>query len=237
MIPKGPFIPLQGPNGQTPKAPAVQAWASPGYEGIRIHDPLTLATGEWYGLRTDGLVVIDCDSQVAGRHWLTKCGQRGALTYVRKTPRGFHFIYSWTQGSPIGPAASVLPSIDVREGRGSQIVFYADGYKDVGDSSWNDVKPFDPSWLPESAQRSCLGDGEDGWEEMPRGRGNVTMTAIGGALRRQGMAEKPIRVILAGINRLTMTEAPMSVDEIALIARSVCRYEPDPDVEFEVEPE
>ena len=72
---------------------------------------------------------------------------------------------------------------------------------------------------------------------MPRGRGNITMTAIAGALRKQGMAEKPIRIILNGINKLTMTEAPMSTDEVALIARSVCRYEPDPDVEFEVEPE
>lgn len=225
------FIPLQGPSGQTPKAPAVQAWASPGYEGVSED------SDGWLGLRCDDLVVIDCDTSWSAMAWIGRYDpERRNGTYVRKTPRGFHFIYSWTQGSPTGPAVGVFDHTDVRAGRGSQIVFYAPGYEDVG-SSWDDVKPFDPAWLPDTslAQRSMEND--EGWSEMPTGRGNVTMTAIGGALRRQGMAEKPIRVILAGINRLTMTEAPMSVDEIALIARSVCRYEPDPAVEFEVEPE
>lgn len=222
----GPFIPLQGPEGMVPKAPAVSGWASPGYEGI---DP---TLGEhWLGLRCDGLVVIDCDSVDAAQAWTSRCGVEGKRTYVRKTPRGFHFIYSWVQGAPTGPAVGVFDGVDIRAGNGSQIVYYAPGYSDVG-SSWADVKPFDPAWLPE--RKSTLAAG-DGWEEMPAGRGNVTMTAIAGALRKQGLAERPIRVILAGVNKLTMTESPMSPDEIALIARSVCRYEPNPDLEFVVD--
>lgn len=222
------WIPLQGPSGMVPKAPAVPAWASPGYHGV-TPDKL----GEWFGLRCDGLVVVDCDSQDAAKTWVGRCG-KASNTYVRKTPRGFHFIYRWTDGSPTQPGAGFLPGLDIRAGSGSQIVFHADGYSDVA-SDWDDILPFDPSWLPEAAARSKLGDVGEGWTEMPQGRGNVCLTAIAGAMRKQGMAEQPIRVILRAINKLTMTESPMPKEDVDAIARSVCRYAPDPDVVFEVD--
>lgn len=228
-MPQGPFIPLQGPNGQTPKAPSVAGWQSPGYEGCGDPRFKTYRENLWYGLRCDGLVVIDCDTPEAAKAWRDRSDpSRRFGTYVRKTPRGFHFLYrsEGVEGAPTAPAVGVLPDIDIRAGAGSQIVFHAPGYVDLG-STWDDIRFFDPKWLPAPKPRAA--DGE-GWSEMPHGRGNVTMTAIAGALRKQGMDERTIRTILMGVNKLTMTESPMPREDVALIARSVCRYEPDPDV-------
>jgi hypothetical protein len=181
------------------------------------------------------LVVIDADTPEAAKFWLDRTDPaRDQGTYVRKTPRGFHFIYAMEKGSPTGPAVGVFPGIDIRAGIGSQIVYYAPGYRDIG-STWADVCGFRPEWLPEVTAKSALGGTSDGWTELPAGRGDNTMTAIAGALRRQGMAEKPIRTILGGINKLCMTEHPMGADAIMRIAHSVCRYAPSPDISGEIQ--
>lgn len=230
----GPFIPLQGPTGEKPKAPCVAGWQSPGYSGYRDWQlgAADRDADEWYGLRCDGLVVIDCDNVAAARAWQKIVGENSG-TYVRLTPRGFHFIYAWTPGSPEGPSVGVLPDIDIRAGSGSQIVFYAPGYKDLG-SSWDSVRPFEPSWLPQ--RKTQVTTDVDEWAEIPHGRGNAVMVAFAGTFRKQGMDERTIRTVLNGINRLCMTEAPMSREAVAAIAHSVCRYAPEPFIgEIEVD--
>ena len=105
-----------------PKAPAVSGWASPGYVGVS--PDMHTTQGLWLGLRCDNLVVVDCDTDEAAKFWLARYNPgRNRRTYVRKTPRGFHFVYTWTEGSPTGPAVGVFPHVDIRAGRGSQIVF------------------------------------------------------------------------------------------------------------------
>ena len=60
------FVALNGPNddGKKPKAPAQRGWESPGHKGI---NPKTFKG--WYGIRCDGLIVIDCDSEDAFLQW------------------------------------------------------------------------------------------------------------------------------------------------------------------------
>lgn len=220
------WLPLQGEHGDRPKAPSVSGWQSEGYAGVDKD-----AEG-WIGLRCDGLVVVDCDSMDAARAWAKRIGTT-TKTWTRKTPRGYHFIYTWTPGSPTGPMVGVFPGTDIRAGRTSQIVFKAPGYRDF-EADMGGPLPirFDPQWLP--AQRELLSRSGEEWDEVPEGRGNNTMTAIAGALRRQGMSEETMYKILHGVNKLTMTRDPMPPDMIASIVHSVGRYTPDPDIDIEV---
>lgn len=222
------FIPLQGPGGHAPKAPAVKGWQSPSYVGLAGTEYAD--KGAWLGLRCDGLVVIDCDTKDAAAAWLQHVGESANHTWVRKTPHGLHFIYEWTAGSPDQPLAGVFPKTDVRAGRTSQIVFHATGYADLTKRAF--ISAFDPSWLPE---RRTAADGDvEEWSTIPEGRRNSTLTAIGGSLRKQGMAMPEIGTVLSAINK-QYAEPPLDHSEVEVIVNSVCRYTPDPDITFELD--
>jgi hypothetical protein len=205
-------------------------------------------------MRCDGLVVIDCDcgcEKVNGeksvhcltpsvakahlRHWLHIAGHSMTAAWLRATPHGFHIIYTQHPTLvPDAPASGVWPGIDIRAGRTSQIVYIAPGYRDL-------VRPlvlpvFNPAWLPEhySALQYDRSDDES-WDEMPQGRGNNTMTAFAGALRKQGMSPMTMAKCLGAINKITMTEDPMPREDIAQIVMSVARYDARPDIDIEVE--
>jgi hypothetical protein len=229
------FLPLQGPNGVRPKAPAVGAWQSPGYTGLTKVEALLRHKADqrdWFGMRCDGLVVIDCDNQESCAFWLEHTGLGPSATWLRRTPRGFHFIYRQVAGSPDAPYAGVFPGIDIRSGRTSQIVYYASGYHDLAAKVLLD---FQPHWLPElSAGAGQLDRTDESWDEMPEGRGNNTMTAIAGAMRKQGMSLPAIAKCLGAINRITMTADPMPSSMIVDIAKSVSRYKAKPDIDIEV---
>lgn len=219
------WIPLQGEGGAKPKAPAVANWQSPMYEGVHI------AADEhheaWIGLRTDGMVVVDFDTEAAFIAWHEAAGDPSRTSYTRKTPHGYHIFYEWTPGSPDGNRVRVLPDTDIRAGRGGQVAFFAPGYEDVG-GALDALTPFDPSWLPEP-KAGMQTDYE--WDTIPVGRGNITMTSLAGTLRRQGATFPTILRSLAAFNAITMPEEPMTDEQLIQIARSVARYDADPDVE------
>jgi len=231
----GTYLPLQGVGGVRPKAPAVGAWQSPGYKGLtQAEAHIRWNAIEWYGLRTDGLVVVDCDDKDAANLWRS-IDTEALKGWVRQTPRGFHFIYKQSNepGTPDAPAAGVWPHIDIRAGRTSQIVYFAPAYSDLTKGK---IRWFDPRWLPEnfgSVQQDRSND--ESWDEIPDGRGNNTMTAFAGAFRKQGMSPVKIAKCLGAINRIVMTTDPMPLEMILDIARSVGRYAPLPDIDIEIE--
>lgn len=222
-----PFLPLNGPEAydargklKPAKAPSVSKWQAPDYPGVDRN------YGGWVGLRTDGLVVIDCDSDTAVEAWRAI----GDETFEVKTPRGTHFYYKWSPGSPLGPSVDVLPGTDVRAGNTSQVVVPpTPGYEEMG----GEVMPFDPSWLPvKPAPEDVL---DQGWDVIPEGRRNVTLTAIAGSLRKQGAGPEMMAATLATINKHRCIP-PLPDDEIVTIIRSVLRYAPDPfDPDGEIE--
>lgn len=227
------FIPLQGPGGIRPKAPAVGAWQSPGYRGVPYQE-YTSPPYKWLGLRCDGLVVIDCDNQDAANAWAYLSG--GGMTWTRKTPHGWHYIYRNPGDVHTGPKAGLWPGIDIREGRTSQIVYYAPGYFDhIGRTH---IADFRAEWLATAkgldSESDRSSEGEE-WDEMPDGRGNNTMAAIAGAMRKQGMSGQTIAKCLGAINKITMTKDPMPRQMIAQIVMSICRYKPKPDIDIEIE--
>lgn len=227
------FVALNGPNddGRKPKAPSIRGWESPGHKGI---DPRTYKG--WYGLRCDGLIVIDCDSDEAKDAWCEIVGLQGAMTWVRKTPRGYHFIYRWHD--PLGeldhlkgPHAGVLDGIDIRQGASSQIVFAAPGlvpgYRSITGNPGS-VLEFHPPWAADFVVGKKASTSADTWDEMPEGVGNNTMAAIAGTMRKQGMSPYTMARCLAAINRITMTSDPMPREMVLDIVRSVSRYDVDP---------
>jgi len=211
----GPLIPLKPGT----KVPAVAGWAQPDYVGVE--------SGSDLGLRCDGLVVVDCDNLVAARQWLDT---HPAPMRVVKTPRGFHFYYSATPESPTGPMVRVLPDVDIRAGSGSFVVVPpTPGYKEV---QTRDLVPFNPAWLP-SEQEKLLAEVQDGWDTVPEGRRNNTLTAMAGMLRKQGASETVMLATLKALNR-AVCDPPLPDEDVRTIVRSVGRYAPDPD--FDVVP-
>lgn len=212
------YIPLRSGS----KVPATAGWNNPDYTGVEPKGRVAL--------RCDDLVVVDCDSDDAAEAWR----KIGAPTREIRTPRGWHFYYRWTPGSPTGPAVGVLPGVDIRAGIGSYVVAPpTDGYTVV-----RDRKPaaFRPNWLPERVESTVTADAE-AWERIPEGRRNVTLTAFAGAFRRQGMSPKLILQVLRAFNEALVDQGtdPITDDELVTIVRSVSRYEPQPDLDIEVE--
>lgn len=223
------FVALNGPNddGRKPKAPSTRGWESPTHKGI---NPKSYAG--WYGLRCDGLIVIDCDSAEANDFWIERTHPH--RTWTRKTPRGFHHIYRWHD--PLGemdelkgPHAGVLDGIDVRQGRSSQIVYSAGpGMYDTIMGGPSTALEFHPPWAADFVVGKRANTAAETWDEMPEGVGNNTMAAIAGTMRKQGMSPYTMVRCLAAINRITMTSDPMPRQMIVDIAKSVSRYDVDP---------
>lgn len=231
------FVALNGPNdnGKKLKAPSVRGWESPGHKGI---NPKTYRG--WYGLRQDGLITIDCDTHDGLQRWLNittmPIEEHG---WVRKSPgkeandyAGWHFIYRWHDPLGelehiMGPHAGVLPGIDVRQGRASQIVYSAPGYSTLhgGPST---LQPFHAPWAKDFVVGSRAHVADDTWDEMPEGIGNNTMAALAGTMRKQGMSVYTMARCLQAINKITMTTDPMPKEMLLDICRSVSRYEVDP---------
>lgn len=238
------FVPLNGPNdkGKKPKAPSLNGWQAAQYRGV---NPKTHAG--WYGLRMDGYICVDCDNAEAVDRWFSICGNAlGGQTWVRRTPHGWHFIYRWSDPLGehehlLGPHAGVLPGVDLRQGRTSQIVYHGGcgrpasapehecftEYKTLrgGPTALLD---FNPAWATGFTLRHAHVGDEETWDEMPDGIGNNTMAALAGTMRKQGMSLPTMVRCLAAINKITMTQDPMPKTMIVEIARSVSRYEVDP---------
>ena len=238
------FLPLNGPNdrGAKPKAPSRTGWESPGYTGI---NPKTYRG--WFGMRCDGLIVVDCDSDEAAEAWtnivgLEFAGRVANNTWTRRTPHGWHYIYLWhdplNEGDELlGPHAGVLPGVDLRQGRTSQIVYSGgcgraecncDGTYETVRGSVNTTPEFDFRWAKDFVLRKSATGNDEVWDEMPAGIGNITLAAIGGTMRKQGMSLPTMVKCLVAINKITMTQAPMPIEMVINIARSVSRYEIDP---------
>lgn len=199
------------------KKPAVKGWADPSYPGVTPGE----GREAWVGLRADGLVIVDCDSDEAYDYWIARVHE-GAVTYIVRTPRGYHFYYKTAMSGVTGPAVAVYPGIDIRAGKGSYVVSpHAPGYQVMRDIP---LLPFDATWLP--AKPTTTVDAGEGWDKIPEGQRNATLAAVAGTLRAKGASVERIYQAVVGINK-TFCDPPIDVEECAAIARSIGRYEPE----------
>lgn len=219
------FIPIEAGG----KRPLVRGWASPGYTS-----PSEVPDGANLALRTDGIIVVDCDTAEAADAWLSRAP--GTPVVVR-TPRGTHFYYRLPDGVSFRPGP-LAPKVDIKTGPGAFVLvppstIGESRYLWAGAGAWN----FDPARLPDAPvelirellneqQRPGDSDGE-GWDTVPEGRRNITLTALAGSLRKQGAGAEAIAATLATVNA-NRCQPPLPHDEVVAIVRSVLRYEPEP---------
>lgn len=111
-----PLLPLGGADGKTP---LVRTWAGAHLPLARILAPMHRTGSQAYGVRLDGLAVIDCDCDDADLV-ATLEARFGCSPVHVKTPRGRHLYYR---------AAGILPNlrgeglpVDIKAGGRSYVV-------------------------------------------------------------------------------------------------------------------
>jgi hypothetical protein len=111
------LLPLGG--GADGKAPLLRAWAGPGLTLGRILAPMHRAGSTAYGVRLDGLAVIDCDSDDSAV--VAQMEARFGVSPVHvKTPRGWHLYYR--AGDAVPKLRSEGLPVDVKTGPRSYVV-------------------------------------------------------------------------------------------------------------------
>lgn len=205
------------------KRPTVKGWANPDFETPDF------PAGASYGLRADGVVVVDADTAEAAETWGNLTGDHATV----KSPRGYHFYYRLPEAEHFGPSTNAELHLDVRSGSGSYaIIPPSAGYTWVG-PAW-DGDPAKLPLAPVEAVRSIQPRRQEptspteGWDNVPEGQRNTFLTALAGALRRQGAGAEAIAATVATFNA-NRCDPPLPSEELLAIVRSTLRYEPDPD--------
>lgn len=219
------------------KRPAVEGWAKPDYRGVEPEGRV--------GLRADALVIADCDSEEAYQAWIALHPEP---TEVNKTPRGYHAFYETDAetANEIGPRTGVIPGVDIRAGSGSFVVAPpTEGYERIGRRKkrhrWDDAWRSGLRHLDPNAHANLIEGATEDWDLIPVGQQNSTLTALAGTLRRQGASAAFIYATLQQFAEGALENGdpsnPWTNEDLKLIARSVARYEPDPDTTFLIEDE
>jgi len=112
-----PLLPLGG--GADGKAPLLRAWAGPALPLARILAPLYRSGSQVYGIRLDGLAVVDCDDD--SPELVTAMEARFGPSPVHvKTPRGRHLYYR-AAGKRPNLRGEGLP-VDIKSGARAYVV-------------------------------------------------------------------------------------------------------------------
>lgn len=111
------LLPLGG--GSDGKTPLTRAWAGPAIPLSQILAPMHRTGSRAYGVRLDGLAVVDCDTDDAALVADLETRFGPSPVHV-KTPRGLHLYYR-TCGSAPNLRGEGLP-VDIKTGRGAYVV-------------------------------------------------------------------------------------------------------------------
>ena len=111
------LLPLGG--GADGKAPLLRAWAGPSLTLGRILAPMHRAGSTAYGVRLDGLAVVDCDND--SPELVTALQARFGQSPVHvKTPRGLHLYYR--AGGAVPNLRSEGLPVDIKTGPRSYVM-------------------------------------------------------------------------------------------------------------------
>lgn len=176
------------------------------------------------------VAVVDVDHPEKLAHELPVTHQVASQT---KTPgRGHRYYRVDDDVTPLGSIPGGAG--EIRRHGGGQVVFAGPGYK-ATPAEFADL----PEWLTRNSgalERVQATDG-DTWLEIPVGRQDMILTSLAGTLRRQGADE---RFIYAAVATLAEgmeegdPENPWTDEDFKRIARSVSKFDPDPDRTYEI---
>jgi hypothetical protein len=179
-----------------------------------------IATG-----KVSNIVVVDVD-----RHGEDGTASLPTLnlppTKAVKTPRdGYHLYFRYPETGNIGRVIGALPGIDLLGDDGYVV---ACGSR-VGGKFYEIFRDREPVACPpqllDLAAKKRAPKVRNGSKVSEGGR-NDYLASTAGVLRREGLNEDAIRVALEAENS-KRCDPPLSVDEVATIARSIARYEGD----------
>jgi hypothetical protein len=199
------------------------------------------------GIPTEGLIVIDIDSE--GNTWPGD-PERGldlAGAPLSLTPRGRHFLFRRPAGKSWRCTEGRLaPKVDTRTDGGYIVVppsvvedrpyRWAPGLE-LDDPP--DRLPEPPAWLVALLDGPTAAPSANGTPTLahvaaggakanaiPEGQRNATLARLGGNMRRVGMSQAEIAAALLQTNK-DRCVPPLSPREVERIAASVAKYEPD----------
>ena len=198
------------------------------------------------GIRPNGFFVLDEDPRHGGDETLaTFEGEHGKLpnTPTQKTGGGGrHYLFKMApelEGLGRFPK-EVGPGLDLKFSNGYIVV--APSIHPDTETTYEWIVPLEvgiadpPRWLVDrilskvrSGHRSKHTSATRiiPSESIPDGRRNDALVSLAGTMRRRGMCEEAIGAALRAENALKCNP-PLPEGEVAAIARSVCRYEPEP---------
>jgi putative DNA primase/helicase len=204
------------------------------------------------GVRS-GIWVLDIDPDKGGDASLVELErQHGRLGPTWRVVTGGGGSHAWFRSSdePLRSSAGQLaPGLDVRADGGYVVVppsrhlsgsayRWAEGgcpdstllteaspwlLSQIRDLSTSKMIPPDPSPLGDDAGRN---DPEHMLQVILEGQRNATLSQIAGGMRRWGCGEEAILAALL-VENATRCTPPLEEDEVARIARSITRYEPE----------
>lgn len=184
------------------------------------------------------LVVLDVDSRNGGFESLsaifTEEELEALVTPMSLTGGGGNHYFFRHPGERFKTVQGLLPGIDLLAD-GSKVTLPPSLHKNGKRYAW-ETSPFDVPLAPlphkvlelvnRKRQKAC-GYGDS--EPIPRGERNSRLTAMGGALRKQGASREVIETALLAANEHQCVDEPLQEREVRDIAKSVARYRPNPD--------
>lgn len=183
------------------------------------------------GIRTGveaGIIVLDVD----GAHGVDSLeDKKMPTTPTAKTGRGTHYYFKHP-GGKVDNFTKKRPGLDLKADGGYVVAppsLHESGkrYEWIIPPSYGLADP--PSWLLELIEEPSVDSTENGRvteSVIPAGVRNKTLTSLGGSMRQRGMTESEIRAALEEVNA-GRCQPPLNGGEVAKIAKSVARYEPE----------
>ena len=178
-----------------------------------------------------GLVVLDIDPRHSGLKTLEALKRKhGGVprTLTVLTGSGGHHAYFAHPGhTKIRNSSGRLgDGIDVR-GDGGYVVAPPSVHR--SGNHYKIVREAEPAPMPPWVDASTNGTtaiASTVADAIPEGERNATLTSLAGSMRRRGMSEQEILAALQVTNR-ERCKPPMTDEEVAGVARSVSRYQPE----------
>ena len=175
----------------------------------------------------NNLFVIDIDPD--GQEWLVDHFLKLPQIRVHSTRRGQHILYKYPENGERGrsTAGKIAKGVDTRGAGGYVIWWPAEGFDESGSL---DEIDYPPEWILNKLEYNpTLGNGvqaQASQDTFLEGSRNDSLFRLGGSLRRQGLNEEQLitQLVLTNSNQCS---PPLPAKEVAAIARSLTRYEPD----------
>lgn len=184
-----------------------------------------------------GLLVIDIDPAHGGESGFQTLGELPPTVTAITGGGGRHLLFAHPGVDVRNSASKIAPGVDVR-GDGGYIVAAPSVHPNGNLYTW--MRDFAPSKTPLSSLPAEIISKMTERQELNvaqataqpaqdvayvSGGRNTALASLAGTMRRRGMSEQTIYVALLEENRARCFP-PLDIDEVAGIAKSVCRYEP-----------